>query len=122
MDWKKILSSKLAVFCLLALVLLLGNVKFKQWQNEKEIQKQVDSLIAQKQEREKKNEELKQTVEYFSSNAFKEKVARQQLGYKKDGESVFGFSEDAQEIVAAPPVQQKIGNPEKWWDYFFNKN
>lgn len=119
MNSKKILSSKFSIFGLTLLLVFLGNFKFQQWQDEKEIQKQVDSLIAQKEEREKKSQELKQTVEYFSSNAFKEKVAREQLGFKKNGETVFGFSEQNINEASSSELKKNPSNAEKWWDYFF---
>jgi len=115
---KQAISSRAAIVGLLILLLLLGRSKFKQWQDQREITKQKETLQAQADAQQKKNNDLNQSFEYLNSPEFKERVARQQLGLKKEGEQVYSFSD-------APPSQSTTSggtgneNPKKWRDYFF---
>ncbi len=117
---KQALSSKLAIFSLLALLGFFGQIKYKQWQSQKAIDKQRQTLQAQADELQKENEDLNESLKYLNSPAFKERVARQQLGLKKDGENVYSFSESAgqPEILGAETSKKEL-NISKWWNYFF---
>ncbi|HYV33669.1 MAG TPA: septum formation initiator family protein [Candidatus Limnocylindria bacterium] len=117
---KQKISSKIAIVALLGLALFLGDLKFKQWQSQREIEKQAQSLVAQTDALQKKNDQLNQSLQYLNSTGAKEHVAREQLGYKKNGEVVYGFinvAPNTQDSQAAP----KQDNVQKWWDYFFNE-
>lgn len=114
---KKNLSSKFAVFCLFLLLIFLGDLKFRQWQSQRQIDLQKQSLETQASALQKKNDDLAQSLEYLSSPSFKERVAREQLNLKKDGEQVYSFSDGP---AASPGSgQDKVSNAQKWWDYFF---
>ena len=119
--FKQNISSKIAIFGLEVLAIFLGDLKFKQWRNQQAIEANIAALKVQENEREQKNNELSKSLAYLNSTDFKEKVAREQLGFKKSGETVYGFSDPAQaqpstEINSTP----KLTNPQKWWTYFFN--
>ena len=115
---KQNLSSKFAIFCLVVLLAFLGNLKFRQWQSQRQIEQQMQSLEDQAGALQNKNKELSNSLEYLSSPSFKERVAREQLNLKKDGEQVYSFS-DAPASQASDA--QKVSNAKKWWDYFFNE-
>lgn len=116
---KQTLSSKLAIAALLILLLFLADLKYKQWQSQKEIEKQKLALLEQADSLQKKNDELNQSLQYLSSPDFKERVARQQLSLKKDGETVYSFG--ALPEASAPDANiQTEPNAKKWWDYFFS--
>ncbi|MBI5530103.1 MAG: septum formation initiator family protein [Candidatus Doudnabacteria bacterium] len=66
----------------------------------------------------KKNDDLSQSLQYLNSPSFKERVARQQLNLKKDGEQVYGFT-DGNGSSTDSQVAIKTSNAKKWWDYFF---
>jgi cell division protein FtsB len=117
---KQTITSKAAILALVLLLLFLGFSKFKQWQNQREIVKQKQTLLAQAEAQQKKNEELKQSLEYINSPNFKESVARQQLGLKKQGEEVYSFV-DAQSQANQTQAETKEGNFTKWWNYFFSE-
>lgn len=116
---KKTLSSKISLILLFALMLFLGNLKFKQVQGQKEIERQKSSLQKQADSLQKQNDELNQSLQYLNSPDSKEKVARQQLNYKKQGEIVFGFADTNISQTAPAQDTKNTGNFKKWWNYFF---
>ena len=68
-----------------------------------------------------KNKDLAQSLQYFSSDSYKEKLAREQLGLKKEGEIVISFPANIN-----PPNDnsqaEELSNPQKWWQYLFLEN
>lgn len=119
MNKKKILSSKATVVLLAVLLVLLGNAKYKQWKNQQNIEKEKLNIIAQAEQLEKKNAELKESLSYLDSVNFKERLARQQLNLKREGEVVFNFSEvsGVQDGLDAKKRNNK-NNLQKWLEYF----
>lgn len=121
MSYKRLLSSKLVIGLLVILLAFLGNVKYRQWKIKQAIEKEKQDLSQQAANLEKKNTELSQSLSYLNSGGFKERVAREQLGLKKDGEQVFDFSS-----AGAPPADQAgtagaggQSNFQQWLNYFF---
>jgi cell division protein FtsB len=120
MNTKDFLSSKIAVLLLLAFLAFFGNLRYKQWEGHKAIEREKAILYQQEQAQLQKNRDLQESLSYLSSPDFKEKVARQQLNLKKEGELVFTFSEP--ETESQEPAQdgsRGATNPQKWWNYFF---
>jgi cell division protein FtsB len=115
------LSSKLTIALLVLSLALFGQLKFKQWKSQKAIEAEKENLYRQQQQLSKKNEDVNASLEFLKSADFKEKVARQQLNLKREGEVVYTFSEyqeaGAGQASAASP--SKGSNIRKWWDYFF---
>lgn len=118
---KQAISSRTALVALLVLLLFLGRSKFKQWQQQREITKQKATIQAQADAQQKKNDELNQSLQYLNSPTFKEQVARNQLGLKKQGEQVYSFME-APTAQASVQARGDGDNFRKWWDYFFSQN
>ena len=116
---KQQLSSKIAIFGLLILLVFLGNLKYKQWKNQLEIEKQKQNLQSEADALEKKNNELNQSLQYLNSPSFKERVAREQLNLKKDGETVYSFGDAATSSGLSLQTDGKTHNAQKWWNYFF---
>lgn len=83
-----------------------------------EVKKEIESL-------EKKNKELGQLIEYLNTDSFKEIQARQNLGFKKEGEKVISIeSGDSglnyeNEASFEVPIKTETSNLKKWWNYFF---
>jgi cell division protein FtsB len=105
------------------LVILLGflaNVKYQQYRIQKSIENEKNNLSQQAASLEKRNQELSQSLSYLSSSDFKEKVAREQLGLKREGEIVFDFSrsEGQTEVPSAEAALKGKSNFQKWWVYF----
>lgn len=117
---KKTISSKLAIIGLVILLIFLADLKYKQWKNQQEIEKQKQSLLAQADTLQKKNNELNQSLQYLNSPSFKERVAREQLNLKKDGETVYSFGDPSPQAPDGHERTDKSTNLQKWWNYFFS--
>jgi cell division protein FtsB len=115
------LTSRLSLLLLGFLALFLGSVRYGQWKNEKAVEKEKQSLQLQISGLEQKNNELSKSLSYLGSSDFKERLAREQLNLKKDGEIVFGFT-DVAATVSSDTDNSKIPNYEKWIQYFFSGN
>lgn len=96
------------------------DLKYQQWKNQKEVEKQKQNLVAQTDTFKKKNDELNQSLQYLNSTSFKERVAREQLNLKKEGETVYSFDIEKVEDADITSPEQKDTNMIKWWNYFFS--
>ena len=119
---KQTLTSKISIVALAILLLVLGNLKFKQWQKQAQIDKEKQNLVQQADQLTKKNQELSQSLQYLNSPSFKERAAREQLDLKKSGEQVYSFSPESQVAGAFSGQEREISNAKKWWDYFFTND
>lgn len=117
---KKSISSNITIVALILLLIFLANIKYKQWKNQKAIEVQKENILAQTNALNKKSNELNESLEYLNSVAFKERVAREQLNLKKEGETVYTFGNPGEQISETLNSNKKISNFEKWWTYFFN--
>lgn len=118
------LSSKFALVALLIFAAFLGDLRYQQYKNQVAIQKEKKDLQDQISALTDKNENLTQSLSYLGSSDFKERMARQQLNLKRNGEEVFGFT-DAPTSGSAPSNDQNnanLPNYEKWIEYFFGNN
>jgi cell division protein FtsB len=119
---KVLLSSKLTLLLLVVTAVFFGRLKFKQYKQNKEIESEKQKIIAQISALENKNQEISQSLEYFKSEGFKERVAREQLNLKKPEEQIFSFkSRDLQNVVAEKAPEETIPNFQKWLRYFTNR-
>lgn len=121
--FKKVLFSKVVIALLVVLVVSIGYLEFKQLSKRSKYNKEIEELQKQEQELISKNQALKDSLEYLNNDEYREKIARQQLNLKKDGEIVVNFPP----AVSAPAEQDNTNksetNPKKWWRYFFtNQN
>ena len=92
-----------------------------------QIQKEIDDLKVQAEKKERENQKLLGMIEYFKTQDFQEKEAKEKLSVQKEGEKVLLVSGDrknepvGEEEVSTgkPPQQDNRTNLRKWWDYFF---
>ncbi len=124
MQIKRVLSSKITIGALLVLLAIFTNLKFRQWQQQQEVEKLKASLMQQEDSIQKKNQDLSTSINYLNSEDFKEQVARQQLNLKKEGEIVYTFTQNnvAATTTNFAAATKPIPNQGKWWNYFFGKN
>jgi len=124
MSSKRILSSKLTIILLLILLGFFTNIKYRQWQKQRDIDHEKQKLVSQEQALQQKNDELSQSLSYLNSPSFKERVAREQLGLKKEGEQVYNFSGSFKPVedLQNKTVVGNKSNPQKWWDYFMGND
>lgn len=68
-----------------------------------------------------KNQELKEAREYYSSDEFVEKEARNRLNLAKPGETMVILPSNLAEILGRKDNQEvrAVPNWKKWWDLFF---
>ena len=97
----------------------------KELVRRQKINKEINQVKKEIESFEKKNKELGQLIEYLNTDSFKEIQARQNLGYRKEGERVVsiesGDNSFNQENEASfiTPFQEDISNMRRWWNHFF---
>jgi cell division protein DivIC len=89
------------------------------------IQNEVAALEADIYSLERRNEELNGLIDYFQSDAFAEREAREKLNVQKPGEKVIEVQAPVAtptQVAAAPtPAPLPQDNPHRWWVYLFAK-
>ena len=121
MDYKPLISSKIFIAALLILLVFLGNIKYKQYKSQSEILKEKDSLTKQAETLQKNSQDLNNSLSYLNSQNYKDRIARQQLNLKKNGETVYNFSYSSIPTSTINSTGQG-SNPSKWWKFFFQSN
>lgn len=116
---KSYINNKFFIILLIACAAALGTMQLAQWKKRSAIAKEVALLTSEAQSLEQKNAEISSSLEFLHTNSAKERIARQQLNMKKDGEIVVNFAEStkAESTQAADAREER--NVEKWWKYFF---
>lgn len=91
----------------------------RRWQ----VQREVVALQEDVRASEQKVVELQQLNQYFRTDAFRERVARENLNYSAPGEKVVLIPEEAAPVEArSGAVAQKTepdSIPLRWWKIFF---
>ncbi|MCC7356478.1 MAG: septum formation initiator family protein [Candidatus Doudnabacteria bacterium] len=114
-------KTALILVILIAVASIFGKMHYSQWQKKRQIAAEIRALTAQQESLQQKNQELAESLAYLTSGNYKERIARQQLNLKKEGEVVYNFNEPqvAGATTEAPP-EPKVGERVKeWWLYFF---
>lgn len=114
------INSKLVFTVLLLIFIGLLWLQFEQWRERRSINREISELQKQEQLLQQQNQQLEQSLKFFASDAYKEQVARQQLGLQKEGEIAINFPKPGEllpEVTADPTVQKS--NPHKWWSFLF---
>ena len=114
--------------CLISFAVVMYAL-YKETYKKRQIQEEVQKLKDQAISLEQGNQKLKGLIEYFQTQNFSEKEAREKLNVKKEGEEVviLRFQEDGRENAGEEieesnkDATQTISNPFKWWDYFFGE-
>ncbi len=119
MSSQQMVSSKITLVALSALLAYLGIAKFRQYQNQRQVEKQEQSLELQANALQSQNDKLSQQLQSVNSADYKEQVARELLGYKKQGEVVYGFSDAPATESQGQNSPAVTNNAQKWWSYFF---
>lgn len=122
MKLHKIFYSKLLMAALLILLAGVFTLELRQWRQREAVNAEINHLIGQQQAMEQKNLDLQQSLQYFSSDSYKEKLAREQLGLQRKGEIVFNFPQLANPDSENSSHAPELSNPEKWWQYIFLQN
>lgn len=125
---KQVFNSKVVIFVLLLIFIWLGIVSVRTIYKKYQLDKEISSVKNEIEKLDKKNQELSQMLDYFSSQNFLEKEAKEKLNLKKEGETVVMVNEnslagEAAILSVATTTAQETGGQEnnfiKWWKYFF---
>lgn len=86
-----------------------------------QVQREVRQLEQEVQEMQKTVTHLENLNQYFRTDAYQERLAREKLNYKAEGEQVILIPENAttESETTAMAVTADVSIPEKWWRVFF---
>jgi len=130
---KRVLTSKIFLFCLLLAIIWLGLVSVRTWYKRYQMDQQISALKSEISKMEKSGSELSQLIKYFNNQSFLEKEAKDKLNLKNADENVVMVPEAAigQELSArqaastgqpaAPQPAVQDNNFIKWWKYLFGR-
>jgi len=114
-------SSTLVLVLLAVILVSLAALEFGQWRKRRQIQREINEITQQQQAYEQKNKDLENSLSLLNTANYKDKVEREQLNLKKDGEIVVNFPPPLPPTVSADQGAGQT-NPQKWWHYFFGHN
>ena len=123
----KILNSRLFLLASLVILILVSFGLAKIIYRRLQIKKEIFSLDEKIQTLEKSNSNLVHLIDYLNTDTYKEESARTELGLKKPDETVVVIKDELNsnqtdmfpELVLNENKEPKLGNPQKWWNYFF---
>ena len=115
---KSLINNKTFFIVMLVFTLILSGYEFSAWQKRRNVEKEIAEITLQAKKYEDTNKELSQSLSFLQTTASRERVARQQLNMKKDGEIVVNFGDAQIGLETAVEHRQVTSNPQKWWDYF----
>lgn len=119
------LKTKALLLGLVFLISFSGYHFLKTKLKQNEVSQEVQELQAQIEEFEKKNKSLGQLSQYFQTDDFKEREAKERLNLVKEGEKVVIVKKaeiekvSNGEKVSKPNVEIDRPNYYYWWYYFF---
>ena len=121
---------------ILTIVFILGSIAAgyvmfvagKEVYRGKKIDQEIEKLKAEAEKIESDNSELKEKIAYLDSDQFREKIAKEKLNLRKDGEKVIeirsasvSISEEKSEIEPIEEVKKEdLKIYQKWWRIFFD--
>lgn len=113
-------------FVLLSYMLyVLSTSLYKSYEVDKFIQEGENSV----QKLEDTNNMLAEDYQYYSSDAYKEKIAKQNFGLIRPGEEVIVLVKDAAKYESSldrttettKQYYKSLNNPQKWFMFFFDR-
>lgn len=122
----KILLSNFFLFFVLSLAAVLGWRIYGEYGNNKSIDSEREKLEQEINDLENENLGLEKMNEYFNSDVFIGKEAREKFGLRKEGEQVIvvpketGIDNKSQDYqINNKDKNTKEFFPKLWWEYFF---
>ncbi|MCK4744759.1 septum formation initiator family protein [Candidatus Parcubacteria bacterium] len=123
----KILLSNFFLIFVLFITAVLGWRMYGEHESNKLIDNEIEGLKQEIKDLENSSEEFSKLIEYFDSDIFIEKEAREKFGLKKEGEQVIvvpkevGIDNKSQDYLINNKETKKFF-PKLWWEYFFVNN
>jgi len=110
-----------AVAAVIGLILIVSLVQ--EMNRRYQVQREVQALQQEVTSAERKVIELDQLNQYFRTDAFQERLARENLNYSAPGETVVLIPEEAAPVEVESSViseePEVYSPPMKWWRIFF---
>jgi len=102
-----------ALFVVMSLVQEMN----RRWQ----VQREVRQLEEQANEMQQAVTQLENLNQYFRTDDYQERLAREKLNYQAPGEKVVLIPDETRTATAeaATPAEAPMSIPEKWWRIFF---
>lgn len=101
------------------LFFVIGRSILTNYHSNKDLEIQADKITILENEL----TDMRYRINYYQTSSFKEKEAREKLGYKAPGENVIALPMDKEEEKVADKelgdVILKTPNYKLWWRYFF---
>lgn len=121
-----LLFSNFFLLFILILTAFLTWSLFKQYNENSVVESDIELKKQEIRDLEKSNQELNELIEYFSSDLFIEKEARDKLGLRKDGEKVVvipketdHYNDQSNDLLNQQLIKEDKFLPKLWWEYFF---
>lgn len=115
------LASLIIFLVIIYLFFVVGRTIFDNYNSNKELdqeQQKINDLEANVQD-------IQNKINYYQTSSFKEKEAREKLGYKAPGENVLSLPIDQENEKGSDSslgeVKIKTPNYRYWWEYFFEQ-
>lgn len=112
-------SSLIIFVVIIYLFIVIGRTISNNYNSNKELEQEEQKVLSLEEE----IDGMRNQINYFQTSSFKEKEARQKLGYKAPGESVLSLPIDQEDEkstdVSLGEVKIKTPNYRYWWAYFF---
>ncbi len=112
------ISNRFVVVLLLASLVLLSTTRYKQYRQSKKVEAQIASLQSESRLVEEKNQQLENSLQYLSSESASERLARQQMNLKRNGEIAVVFLPSGP-TNKTEEQKSNASNFRLWWNYFF---
>ncbi len=117
---KGIFDSKAFMLSIVALLLLLCFGVYKEITKRLRVYNEISALESEIDSLDNKNKDLSKLIEYFNTDSYIEREAREKLGLAKPGEEVIALpkSQSKRTLVNNISNSKDIGNSVLWWRYF----
>lgn len=117
----------------LALIVLLFFPSFNEYKRNQRINEEIEKLSKQAEQLKENNAQLSEKIEYFKTEAYKERIAKERLNMQKQDEQIVSVKQSISAISddvadnSSNGESSKIGvenknedsNYRKWFNYFF---
>lgn len=118
----RVLSPRIILSAAGILVLFILTSLVQEMNRRLQVQREISRLEQEVRTVEKKVIEMENLNQYFRTDAFQERMAREKLNYRAPGEEVVLLPDQTGERPAPPAAEQdsvERSIPLKWWRAFF---
>jgi cell division protein FtsB len=120
------MGSTLVLAGLAVLFIFMLITQFQNWKKKQNVDSEIAQLTKQANSLQQKNQEISNSLTFLNSSDFKEKIAREQLNLKKDGEQVYNITDNPNSNTNSTNLEAAnkpgdMSNARKWYIYFFQQ-